>query len=87
MSRRTPAETAQEQIFLKNKPLNRVEKFKYLGSTMSSDNESEHEIKIRTAAALQSMSNLDKIWRNRRISVENKKRFYQAVIMPIVTWM
>jgi len=86
MSRRTDAETAHEQITLRGKPLNRVDKFKYLGSTISSDNECEHDIKIRTASALNSMSSLDKIWRNPKISIETKKRLYKTLILPIALY-
>ena len=66
MNRRPPAESIDEKITLKGAPLERVDKFKYLGSEVTSSGDFIQDISIRTCAALQAISSLNKIWCSRK---------------------
>ena len=49
--------------------LETVEKFKYLGVTLSKDGKSESEIKIRIATATSALVRLKTIWKSNKISI------------------
>ena len=73
-----------EQLLLKGLPLKKVEKFKYLGATITEDGESLTDITIRTATALNVMSSLNKIWKSSKALT--KVRLYKSLIQPIALY-
>ncbi|KAI8482551.1 hypothetical protein Bbelb_396990 [Branchiostoma belcheri] len=65
-----------------------VNKFNYLGSTITSDCKSSADIRIRVARAATAMANLSKIWSDRRLSVHTKLRLYNSlhVVLSILLY-
>lgn len=63
--------------------IQRVEEFVYLGSLITASGGSTNEIKRRIAIARNAMSNLEKIWKDRQITTNTKKRLVRSLIHPI----
>ncbi|KAI8518900.1 hypothetical protein Bbelb_021570 [Branchiostoma belcheri] len=63
-----------------------VNKFNYLGSTITSDCKSSADIRIRVARAATAMANLSKIWSDRRLSVHTKLRLYNSLVLSILLY-
>ena len=84
---RPKAEKIKEELIkLKEEKLEQVEIFKYLGANISANGDCIQDIRIRTATALRSMTNLSKTWRGRGIRVATKMRLYMALIQPIALY-
>ena len=80
-------ETPKGNIRLKDSILQRVEKFKYLGSLITSDGRSINEIKIRTAQAKKAFQDLSTSLRNKHISIKTRiKRVLECYIVPTLTY-
>jgi hypothetical protein len=78
---RREADKRNEQILLREKPLQEVTSFKCLGGTITTNCDTVKDISIRTATALKVMSDLDKAWRDKNISQSTKMRLYRALIL------
>ena len=61
---------------MNGEPLKTVDKFKYLGSTLTKDGKSEKEIKIRLTTANSALVNLSTIWKSRSISLRTNIHLY-----------
>ena len=66
--------------------LETVDKFKYLGPTLTKDGKSEKEIKIRLATANSALVNLSTIWKSRSISLRTKIQLYNSLILSILLY-
>ena len=80
-----------EQLTLKGKPLKKVDQFRYLGATITSNGDCTTDITLRTATALSVMNRLSSIFKNRKIASKSKIRLYKSLIQSIasygcVTW-
>jgi hypothetical protein len=64
-----------------------VTDFKYFGSTITSDNSCERDIKARMAAGNQSYYALTKIMESWEISKSTKLKIYRTIIKPIITYL
>ena len=78
-------------ITINGETLATVDKFKYLGSTLTKDGKSEKEIQIRLATANSALVNLSTIWKSRSIPLRSKIHLYKSLILSIllyscVTW-
>jgi len=73
-------------IVLNNQQLQQVDKFKYLGATLTSDGRSIDEIKIRIAQAKAAFADLNKILTSNRISIETRRRVLGSCILPILQY-
>ena len=86
----TPEQVAKDRIdngiMLRVKKLLHEEKFKYLGSTITTNENCSTDIRVRTATALKVMGELDHIWKNKNISKETKIRLYKSLIVPIALY-
>ena len=69
-----------------NHTIEKVNDFKYLGAYISDNARCEKEIKTRLATALASMVKYNKIWRNKKITVNTKVRLLKAVITSIALY-
>ena len=78
--------TSGEQLTLKGKPLKKVDQFRYLGATITSNGDCTTDITIRTATALSVMSSLSSIFKNRKIASKTKIRLYKSLIQPIALY-
>ena len=63
-------------ITMNDEPLEVVDKFKYLGATLTKDGKSETEINIRMATATTVLVRLIIIWKSRTISLHTKILLY-----------
>ena len=61
-------------------------KFKYLGSTVTSDNDIAEEVKIRIAAGSRCAWAMKSILKSRNISRKTKLQTYITIIRPVVTY-
>ena len=66
--------------------LEAVESFKYLGSTVTSENRVEEEVKIRIASGARCSWALAKTLKSSILSRKTKTQIYTTIIRPIVTY-
>ena len=61
-----------------------VSDFIFLGSKITSDCDCSHEIKRRLLLGRKVMTNLDRIFKSRDISLSTKVRLVKAMVFPVV---
>ena len=66
--------------------MKQVTQFTYLGVTITSDGKLDKEISVRIGKATGAFNQLNKIWKNRNISINNKVRIYVAAVLTILTY-
>ncbi|KAL5248275.1 hypothetical protein ACHWQZ_G017455 [Mnemiopsis leidyi] len=67
-------------------PVKQVTQFTYLGATITSDGKIEKEISVRIGKATGAFNQLNNIWKNKNISINNKVRIYVAGVITILTY-
>lgn len=79
--------TSTPSINVNNQTLNVVDKFKYLGSTISKNLSLDSEIDTRIGKASTSMARLDeRVWNNRNLTTNTKMRVYRACILSTLLY-
>ena len=79
--------TAPPNIRIGSQVLNAVERFQYLGSTISSNLSLEPEISSRIAKASAVMSKLHKrVWSNNNLTVNTKMQVYKACVLSTLLY-
>ena len=63
-----------------------VSDFIFLGSKITADGECSHEIKRRLLLGRKVMSNLDRIFKSRDITLPTKVRLVKAIVFPVVMY-
>ncbi|KAL5246977.1 hypothetical protein ACHWQZ_G018993 [Mnemiopsis leidyi] len=63
-----------------------VTQFTYLGATITSVGKIEKEISVRIGKATGAFNQLNNIWKNKNISINNKVRIYVAGVITILTY-
>ena len=63
-----------------------VSDFIFLGSKITSDGDSSHEIKRRLLLGRKVMTNLDSIFKTRDITLPTKVRLVKAMVFPVVMY-
>ena len=63
-----------------------VADFIFLGSKITSDGDSSHEIKRRLLLRRKVMTNLDSILKNRNITLPTKVHLLKAMVFPVVMY-
>ena len=61
-----------------------VTDFIFLGSKITADGDSSHEIKRRLLLGRKAMTNLDSIFKSRDITLPTKVRLVKAMVFPVV---
>ena len=64
-----------------------VEKFPYLGSYMSSDGDSESDVRARIGKAASIFQRLRPIWSSTTINLNVKLRLYTNIVIPTAIYM
>ena len=64
-----------------------VTDFIFLGSKITADSASTHEIKRCLLLGKKVMTNLDSIFKSRDITLPTKVRLVKAMVFPVVIWM
>ena len=66
--------------------LETVNKFKYMGATLTKDGQIEKEIKIILVISNSALVNLNIIWKSRSISLRTKIHLYKSLILSIILY-
>ena len=73
-------------IVVDGKTVNQVTQFTYLGATITSDGKIDKEISVRIGKATGAFNQLNNVWKNQNISINNKVRIYVAAVLTILTY-
>ena len=84
----TSKEEAQTEnvIKVRNHTFEKVNNFKYLGATITENNEILAEIKARITACNKAYYSSHNMLKNKNISRKTKKNIYKTIIRPVVTY-
>ena len=63
-----------------------VKQVTYLGAKITSDGKIDKEISVRIGKATGAFNQLNNIWKNKNISINNKVRIYIAAVLTILTY-
>ena len=63
-----------------------VTQFTYLGATITSDGKIDKKISVRIGKATGAFNQLNNVWKNQNISINNKVRIYVAAVLTILTY-
>ena len=74
------------KLFSKGEQIRQVQKFKYLGYTLTSDGKCRTEIKKRIAIAKASFQKMSTILKNRNISFSTKLRVFKTYVWSILLY-
>ncbi|KAJ8724798.1 hypothetical protein PYW07_015756 [Mythimna separata] len=66
--------------------LETVDNFVYLGSIISNDGSCEKEVRRRIGMAKSAMAQLDKVWKDRNISVKTKTKLVRTLVFSIFSY-
>ena len=81
------AETDADQVItIAGKAIGRVERFKFLGSIVTTDSNSSTEIHVRLAIARQVMRQLTEILKSAGISLKLKKQLVKSLVWSIALY-
>ena len=72
-------------ITVDRNPVKQVTQFTYLGATITLDGKIEKEVSARIGNATGAFNQLNNIWKNKNISINNKVRIYVAGVLTILT--
>ena len=75
-----------ENLTIGDKVFKKVRDFKYLGSTITEDNNTSTEIKVRIAAGNRSYYSCLSMMKSRMLSRKSKVRIYKTLIKPVVMY-
>ena len=79
-----PGISEDEQVALGNEKIDQVGSFSYLASIISKDGGSSEDVKSGIANAQGVFSQLKKVWKNIKISLQTKIRILEATVMTMV---
>ena len=78
---------SEPNITVHGSRLNVVQRFTYLGSTLSQNATIDDEVDIRIARASASFGRLSKqVWKRKGISIDTKLKVYKAVVLPTLLY-
>lgn len=75
-----------QPIKINNRELEDVDKFVYLGATVSQQGGGMEDMKGRVSKARSAFIKLKKIWNSNNISKKTKVRLYKTVITPVLMY-
>ena len=73
----------QVNIRIDDRNVEVVDSFCYLGSYITDDCKSTRDVKARLAMALDKMTQLNTIWKNKKVSTKSKIRLLRAIILSV----
>lgn len=86
-SPQNPAALPTRQVTIDDTEIKTVEKFCYLGSTISSNGPLDDEISLRTSKASSSFGRLTKrLWQNHGMRLHQKTAVYRAVVLSALVY-
>ena len=79
--------TEEEDSFeIDGEEIETVTSFTFLGSVIEKEGKCDMEINRRVAIGKAAMNGLEKIWKDKHVSIDTKKRLVKALIIPTVTY-
>ena len=75
-----------DPIVVENNVIEDVEKFMYLGATVSKEGGGTEDLKSRVSKARGTFARLYSIWRSSRISRKTKLRLYKTLVLPVLLY-
>src|SRR5918994_2124073 len=79
--------TGEEDSFeVDGEELETVTTFTFLGSVIEREGKCDMEIKRRVALGKTAMNGMEKIWKDKNVRIDTKKRLVRALIIPIITY-
>jgi hypothetical protein len=75
-----------EELQINSMYLEQVQSYKYLGSTVNSDNAIEEEIQYRITLGNKAYYDKQFFFKSRLVSKKSKLKLYWSIIRPIVTY-
>ena len=79
--------TEEEDSFVVDgEEIETVTSFTFLGSVIEKEGKCDMEINRRVAIGKTAMNGLEKIWKDKHVSIDTKKRLVKALIIPTVTY-
>ena len=76
----------QVNIKLDDTSLDQVNRFKYLGVTLTPSNDSTREIKSRLLLASTALGKLKKVWSDKDVTISTKLRLINALVYPVLLY-
>ena len=73
-------------ININGKPLQQVDKFVYLGGTISQSGSCSDDVQHRIGKALGAIQQLNKIWSSKDISITTKMELYKVLLLSILMY-
>ena len=79
--------TEEEDSFeVDGEELETVTSFTFLGSVIEREGKCDLEIKRRIALGKNAMNGMEKLWKDKNVNIDTKKRLVRALIIPIITY-
>ena len=79
--------TGEEDSFeIDGEKIGMVTSFTFLGSVIEREGKSDMEIKRRVTIGKTAMNGMEKIWKDKHVSIDTKKRLVRALIIPTITY-
>src|ERR1043165_6180135 len=79
--------TEEEDSFeVDGEELETVTSFTFLGSVIEREGKFDLDIKRRVALGKTAMNGMEKIWKDKSVNIDTKKRLVRALIIPIITY-
>jgi len=76
-------DSEEEQLSVKDKKIENVTEFVYLGSLLTKDNDGSRKVQRRIARAAGAMKQFGKIWKSKNISTVTKISILKATVMSV----
>src|ERR1043165_3213268 len=77
---------AEESFEIDGEEIETVTSFTFLGSLIEKEGKCDMEINRRVAIGKATMNGLEKIWKDKHVSIDTKKRLVKALIIPTITY-
>jgi hypothetical protein len=82
----TNEDQVKANISIEETTLEQVDQFKYLGVTLTPSNDSSSEIKNRLMLASVVLGKLQRVWKDKDISLRTKLRLVKALVNPVLLY-
>ncbi|KAI8487026.1 hypothetical protein Bbelb_352860 [Branchiostoma belcheri] len=73
-------------VFIDGKEVETVQNFTYLGSSINSNGDMDKELDCRVGKASAAFNQLGKLWRNKKLSIKTKMRFYNSNVLSTLLY-
>src|ERR1043165_7136408 len=79
--------TEEEDSFeVDGEELEIVTSFTFLGLVIEREGKCDLDIKRKVALGKTAMNGMEKIWKDKNVNIETKKKLFRALIIPIITY-